>query len=85
MAKIIIIAYNFPRPEEQRDVFRVLHDRKVISEKLYTQLMGASGFRNVLIHEYEKIDKGRVYEYLQGNIDQFKEFKRQVLRFCRKK
>ena len=85
VAKLLIIAYNFPRPEEQRDMFRVLHDTRVISEKLYSQLMGASGFRNVLIHEYEKIDKERVYEYLQNNIDQFKEFKRQVLRFLSKK
>lgn len=81
VAKLIIIAYDFPRPEENRDVFRVLHDKKVISEKLYNQLMGASGFRNVLIHEYEKINRERVYEYLQKNIDQFREFKRQALRF----
>lgn len=85
VAKLIIIAYGFPRPEEQRDVFRVLHDKRVISEKLYNQLAGASGFRNVLIHEYEKVDKERVYEYLQGNIDQFKEFKKQVLRFLSQK
>lgn len=85
VAKLIIIAYNFPRPEEQRDVFRVLHNKRVMSEKLYNQLAGASGFRNVLIHEYEKIDKTRVYEYLQNNIDQFEEFKRQVLKFLNKK
>lgn len=84
VAKLLIIAYEFPRPEEQRDVFRVLHNKKVISEKLYNQLIGVSGFRNVIIHEYEKIDKERIYEYLQNNIDQFKEFKRQTLRFLSK-
>ena len=85
VAKLIIIAYALPRPEEQRDVFRVLHDKRVVSKKLYNQLIGASGFRNDLIHEYEKIDKERVYEYLQNNIQQFKEFKRQVLLFLSKK
>ncbi len=84
VAKMVIIAFNFPRPEENRDVFRVLHDKKVMSEKLYNQLMGASGFRNVLIHEYEKINRERVYEYLQNDIDQFREFKRQALRFLAK-
>lgn len=85
VAKLMVVAYQFPRPEEQRDVFRVLHDKRVLSEKLYNKLAGASGFRNVLIHEYEKIDKARVYEYLQHNIDQFKEFRRQVLRFLSRK
>lgn len=85
VSKLIVIAYGFPRPEENRDVFRVLHDKRVISEKLYNQIAGISSFRNVLIHEYEKIDRARVYEYLQHDINQFKEFKRQVLRFLGKK
>lgn len=84
VAKLMVIAYGFPRPEENRDVFRVLYDKRVISEKLYSQLAGVSGFRNVLIHEYEKVDKTCVYEYLRNNIDQFKEFKRQALRFLSK-
>lgn len=66
-------------------MFRVLHDKRVISEKLYNKLAGVSGFRNVLIHEYEKIDRARVYEYLQHDTHQFKEFKRQVLKFVGKK
>lgn len=85
VAKLIIIIYSFPRPEENRDVFRVLYDKRVINIKLYNCLAGISGFRNVLIHEYEKIDKERVYEYLQDSIDQFKEFKRQLLHFLNRK
>ena len=85
VAKLVIIAYGFPRPEESREVFYVLHNKSVINDKLHNELIGASGFRNVLIHEYEKIDKERVYEYLQNDIDQFKEFKQQILRFLRKK
>ena len=48
-------------------------------------LSGIANFRNVLVHEYEKIDKGLVYSYLQKNIDQFADFKKQILKFVRNK
>lgn len=81
VSKLIIIAYGFPRPEEPQDALRILHDQKVISEKLFNKLAGIAGFRNVLIHEYEKVNKNIVFSYFHDNLDQFKDFKRQVLRF----
>ena len=85
VSKLIIIAYGFTRPEEPRDTLRVLGERKVISEKLFDKLVGIGGFRNVLIHEYEKVDKALVFSYLHKNLGQFKEFKRQILRFLSRK
>ena len=85
VAKLVIIAYEFKRPEELQEVFYVLRDKSVINDVLYDKLAGVSSFRNVLIHEYQKIDRELVYKYLQNNIDQFKEFKRQMLRFLGKK
>jgi len=84
VAKLIIIAHQFPRPEEQKDALRVLYEKKVLNKKLYDQLAGISGFRNVLIHEYEHINKAIVYDYLQNNIVQFVDYKRQILRFLSK-
>ncbi len=84
VAKLVIITYAFPRPEENRDVLRVLREKRAISQGLYDQMASISGFRNILIHEYEKVDKERVYEYLQQDIVQFIEFRKQILRFLRK-
>ena len=84
VAKLMIIAQQFPRPEEPQDALRVLHEKGVLGADLYDKLAGISGFRNVLIHEYEQVDKDIVYGYLQNNISQFKEYKRQVLRFLSK-
>lgn len=81
IAKLIIIAYRFPRPEEPQDALRILHDQKIISGKLYNELSGIAGFRNVLIHEYEKVNRQIVFVYLHHNLNQFKDFKRQILRF----
>ena len=60
---------------------KIIAKFQMLDEDLYGTLAGISGFRNVLVHEYEQVDKGIVYDYLQNNIDQFREYKRQVLRF----
>jgi len=39
---------------------------------------------NILVHEYEHIDKAIVYDYLQNNIDQFVKYKKQILKFLSK-
>lgn len=85
VSKLIVIGFGLPRPEEQRDIMRVLHEKKVISEKLYSRLSGITGFRNILVHEYEKIDKEIIYVSLQKNIDQFVQFKKDIMRFLRRK
>lgn len=85
VAKLLIIAFQFPRPEERKDVFRILHEKKIINAKLFDKLTAIGGFRNILIHEYEKVDKNIIYSYLQNNIEQFREFKKAILIFLKKK
>ncbi len=85
VADLIIIDKQLPRPEERREVFRILFEHKVINEDLYQKFTGITGFRNVLVHEYDKIDKQKVYAHLQVSVDQLNDFKRQVLKFLKKK
>lgn len=85
VAKLLIVIYKLPRPEEPRDVFRVLYEKKIINEKLFQKLHGIAGFRNILVHEYEKVDKEIIYQSLQKQMSQFQEFKKQVLKFLKKK
>lgn len=83
-AKLIIINKKLERPEEPQDSFRILFEKKILNKKLFERLSGITGFRNILIHEYEKTDKQLLYMYLQKNIGQFVEFKKQIIRFIRK-
>jgi len=45
----------------------------MISEELGKRLISMEGLRNLLVHEYIKIDLSLLYEFL-NNIDDFKEF-----------
>lgn len=85
VGKLLVVAEALRRPEDNEDIFVVLSEQKVLSADLLKRLHGIAGFRNILVHEYEKIDRRIVYERLQKNPDDFKDFKTAVLRYLRKK
>lgn len=81
--KLIIISGNLRRPEDNQDIFVVLRENKIISQKLVEKLTGIAGFRNILVHDYEKIDREIVYQKLQKNLSDFKNFKKEILKFLK--
>lgn len=83
VSKLVVIAYELPRPEEPRDLFEVLRKHKVINQRLFQSLSGVTGFRNILVHEYEKINKTLIYDNLQHSVEQFSEFKKQIKKYLK--
>ena len=65
-------------PQEYRDIFESLADRKVISRSLADRLSGLAGFRNILVHDYMALDPVRVLENLGRAPKDFDEFAREV-------
>jgi uncharacterized protein YutE (UPF0331/DUF86 family) len=43
------------------------------------------GFRNILVHEYGHVDDMIVYEILQNNLNDFEEFKQEILQAIKMK
>lgn len=58
----IIADRSYEKPESYADVFRILFDNKVISSKLYNNLEGMAAFRNILVHDYLRLDRTRVHK-----------------------
>jgi len=85
VGKMIINNQNLKKPEDNQSVFSVLRDEKVISQKLHRQLSGIANFRNILVHDYEKIDREIVYDNLQKNIEQFTRFRKEIAKYLTKK
>ena len=84
ISKLLIIAYDLPRPENNEEIFELLKDKKIISDTLFIQIRDIYKFRNVLVHVYEKLDRRIVYEKLQNNLDDFIDFKKAILRVINK-
>lgn len=84
LGQLIITEKQLSRPAEPQEIFSVLFNNKILSEALVNQLTGIVGFRNILVHEYGKIDREKVYEYLKNNLEIFKQYKKEILKFIKK-
>jgi len=84
LVQMLIIEDGLERPEENQEAISLLYANKIISKKLAANLDGIVGFRNILVHEYGKIDKEKVYHYLQEKIVDIKNFRKEILKFLKK-
>ena len=57
----VISDRDYPKPENYADIFRILNDQGVIPGRLLDDLQGMAAFRNVLVHDYLRLDRGKVY------------------------
>ena len=84
VGKLLIVIKGLKRPEENQEIFSALCDEKIISEKLADNLMGIANFRNILVHDYEKIDREIVYEKLRDNLEDFENFRKEIAGYVNK-
>lgn len=82
---LVIIEEAWEKPEDNQEAVSILFGKKIISENLASSLEGIAGFRNILVHEYGKIDRRRVYQYLLEKLELFKVFKKEVLNWLKNK
>jgi len=82
---LVIIEEAWEKPEDNQEAVSILFGKKIISENLASNLEDIVGFRNILVHEYGKIDRRRVYQYLLEKLELFKVFKKEVLNWLKNK
>jgi len=83
ISHLVIIEEGIEKPEAQKEVFSLICDRKIISKELFLRLNGLAGFRNILVHEYGKIDRKKVYQFLIKRLEDIEVFKQEILGFVK--
>lgn len=68
-------------PKTYADSFRVLYENKVINEELCRKMESMAKFRNVVVHQYDKVDVRIVVGILQKHLSDFSDYKEAVLAF----
>lgn len=48
--------------------------------KLKENLVNMAAFRNLLVHDYVRIDRGMVYKIITENLDDFRYFMKEIVR-----
>ena len=83
VAELIISDQRLPSPATYKEAIHVLGKEKILNEEFAGKFSQAAGFRNILIHDYVKIDYKRLHSYLQNNLSDFHRFIKEILGFLK--
>ncbi len=80
---LLVTGLRLGLPAEEDDLFERLARRGVVSAPMVQTLRRMKGLRNLLVHEYGRVDDRLVFETIRGRLDDFEAFKGEVLGFLR--
>ena len=63
-------------PESLKDHFRILADQKVVDPALAARLQAMVGFRNIAVHDYERLDRNILKAILRDRLGDLEAFAR---------
>ena len=79
----IIVDNNWPRPKDNKEAILTIGQKGVIPPDFADHILPMAGLRNILVHEYFKIDQKRLYDHLQ-NLGDFRAFQKHIIEFLKK-
>lgn len=69
----IIAERGYPRPDTYAGVLSVLCEKRILPKSLYQSLDGMAAFRNLLVHDYARLDHGQVHDVLREKYSSLQE------------
>jgi len=67
-------------PDTYEDVLKETFSKGIISQEIYTKIKGMESFRNILAHEYIKIDPKKVYQNYKKFLETIPEISKELLK-----
>jgi uncharacterized protein YutE (UPF0331/DUF86 family) len=80
---LLVTGLRLGLPGEEDDLFVKLARHGVLSSTMADTLRRIKGLRNLLVHEYGRINDQLVFETVKGRLGDFDAFKREVLAHLR--
>jgi uncharacterized protein YutE (UPF0331/DUF86 family) len=74
LAEAVISYKKLRKPTTMSESFYILGEEKLINEKLVQKMAKLVGFRNIMAHDYEKVDYNIVYDILHARLKEVEEF-----------
>jgi uncharacterized protein YutE (UPF0331/DUF86 family) len=74
IANHLVSFYKWREPTGYRDLFLILKEHGIISEKYLPTFQSMASFRNMLVHRYETIDDELVFGIFKKRLDDFELF-----------
>jgi len=81
IAAHIISRKGFREPKDNKDFFGVLFENNIISVPVREAMVKMAKFRNIVVHDYARIEPGIIIGILKKDIGDFKQFAREVINY----
>jgi len=85
IGELIISRLKFSKPDQAREVIKILGDNKILTDDFASRFCSVAGFRNILVHEYAEVDLNIVHSYLQNSLKDFDIFAQSIAKFIKSK
>jgi len=79
----IISDQGYRIPKSYSDAFEVLHEEQILSDKLFAALEKMAKFRNVVVHQYDKVDAEIVVGILKKDLKDFRGYRDAIVNFLK--
>lgn len=83
IAEMIISDQRLSTPQTATEAIEVLGKESILESDFAKEFSKAVGFRNILIHDYVRIDYQLVLENLKENLSDFHRFIKEILQFLK--
>lgn len=78
----LIVENNWTRPRDNKEALAIIAEQGIIPPIFAERLEPMIGLRNLLVHEYLKIDPARIYDHL-SHLDDFRLFQKHIVEYLK--
>lgn len=82
ICQYIIASNNWRRPRDNQEIIKIIAANNIIPEDFAQRILPMAGMRNILVHEYLKIDLDKIYQHLQ-KLEDFRTFQKHIIAFLK--
>jgi uncharacterized protein YutE (UPF0331/DUF86 family) len=79
IAMHIVAELDLGVPQNSREAFQFLAENNLIEEDLAEKLKAMVGFRNIAVHEYQKLNLKIVESIIENEIEKIKDFSQKMI------
>ena len=76
-----ISALSLRRPATYGEIIPILAEATLISQDTARELTSMAGFRNLLVHDYTRLDRARVHAFIATRLDGLRHFASDIAKY----
>jgi len=81
IAAHLISRSGFREPKDNKDMFAILLENNIITGPIHSAMVKMAKFRNIVVHDYARIDPEIVVGILKKDVTDFKRFGKEILQY----